>query len=388
MWLLTVALAALVPLVASSGASAAPAAAAGPAARGVAPAHGGSSTAVTSDYRVTVSGVDPPVPGLSARIVDVGGRLEVSWTGAGTLIVEGYDHEPYLRFDTSGVARNVRSPATYLNQDRYARTAVPATADSAATPEWQQISTGHTASWHDHRTHWMDTIPPAVVQADESVAHVIFDRWQVPLTVDGRAATIDGRLAWIPPPATTPWLVAGLAATALLAAALWSRWWRPAAVAMAALGTVVLAVDGFGYLARNHRGAVPWVWAVTWPVVALAATVALAVVLRRRPDRLPIAMPVVGLVLAVVGGLDRIDAVTNSQVFSALPDWSAAGRRRGQRGHRGRARRPLRRRPRGDAGQRPPPAGAGRCRPGDGCVSGRPRRVKPARNPPLPLAPV
>ncbi|MCU1503405.1 MAG: hypothetical protein JWM12_2759, partial [Ilumatobacteraceae bacterium] len=74
---------------------------------------------------------------------------------------------------------------------------------------------------------------------------------------------------------------------------------------------------------RNHRGIVPWVWAFGWPAVAAAATVVVAIQVRRRRDQLPIAMVVAGLVIGVVGGIDRADGVTNSQVFSALPDWAA-----------------------------------------------------------------
>ena len=92
---------------------------------------------------------------------------------------------------------------------------------------------------------------------------------------------------------------------------------------MSALGTVVFTVDGFGFLTRNHGGVLPWVWALGWPVVAIVATVVVAVQVRRRPDQLPNAMIVAGLVVGVVGGVDRADGVTNSQIFSALPDAAA-----------------------------------------------------------------
>lgn len=34
-------------------------------------------------------------------------------------------------------------------------------------------------------------------------------------------------------------------------------------------------------------------------------------------------MAVAGVVIGVVGGIDRFDAISNSQVFSSLPDWTA-----------------------------------------------------------------
>ena len=91
-------------------------------------------------------------------------RCELTWNGDGEVVVDGYDGEPYLRIDADGVERNVHSPATYLNQNRYARVEMPATADSRAAPEWQQISSGRSVRWHDHRTHWMDVTAPLVVR--------------------------------------------------------------------------------------------------------------------------------------------------------------------------------------------------------------------------------
>jgi hypothetical protein len=50
-------------------------------------------------------------------------------------VILGQDGEPYLRFTTDGAFRNVRSPATYLNEDRCANAELPATADPEAAPE-------------------------------------------------------------------------------------------------------------------------------------------------------------------------------------------------------------------------------------------------------------
>ncbi|MFT3852483.1 MAG: hypothetical protein QM733_07090 [Ilumatobacteraceae bacterium] len=286
------------------------------------PVHGGAG-AVTSNYRVELQGVSPSTTGLHVEIADVSGTLRLTWEGAGTVVVDGYDGEPYLRIDADGVARNVRSPATYLNQDRYARVSMPATADSAATPEWQRISNGRSVEWHDHRTHWMDVDPPPAVQADPSSVHVIIDRWQVPLAVDGNAVTIDGRLLWVPAPSAGPWWLLAVGVFLVVLGLLVTRWWRTVAVVAAGVGTVLFAVDGFGFLARNHRGVLPWVWAIGWPLAAATATVVLARQLRTRRERVPAAMAIAGVVIGVVGGIDRLDGISHSQVFTTLPDWSA-----------------------------------------------------------------
>ena len=96
-------------------------------------AHGGTDADLTSDYRTRVTEV-PAIDGLDARAVGIDGTIRLSWTGPGTLIVAGYEDEPYLRFDDTGVAVNMRSPAAYLNQDRYAKIEVPASPTRPQNP--------------------------------------------------------------------------------------------------------------------------------------------------------------------------------------------------------------------------------------------------------------
>ncbi len=50
---------------------------------------------------------------------------------------------------------------------------LPAHADPPAEPEWETIATEGSFQWHDHRTHWMGTQPPAEVEADPSRSHLI-----------------------------------------------------------------------------------------------------------------------------------------------------------------------------------------------------------------------
>ncbi|CAN0483799.1 unnamed protein product, partial [Phaeothamnion confervicola] len=144
---------------------------------GTAFAHTGTSGTATSNYRTRVTDVQPAVPDLSVRVADLDGRITLSYSGPGTIIVEGYEGEPYLRFSPAGVERNRHSPATYLNTDRYAQVAQPAAADATAAPDWERVSDGHTYTWHDHRTHWMSPTPPTEVVADPDREVVIFDHW-------------------------------------------------------------------------------------------------------------------------------------------------------------------------------------------------------------------
>jgi hypothetical protein len=117
-----------------------------------------------------------------------------------TLVILGYEGEPYLRFSGGGVFRNARSPATYLNLDRYAKVDVPKDADPKAPPRWERVASGAIWAWHDHRIHWMSPIDPPRVRADPDRPHHVFD-WKVPARIESERLTISGRLDYSPPPA-------------------------------------------------------------------------------------------------------------------------------------------------------------------------------------------
>jgi hypothetical protein len=93
---------------------------------------------------------------------------------------------------------NVRSAATYLNADRYADVDLPEIVDATAEPEWRRVADEPRVEWHDHRIHWMSTVPPPVVQEDPGSAHRILD-WEVPLEVDGSLVVASGALDYAPP---------------------------------------------------------------------------------------------------------------------------------------------------------------------------------------------
>ena len=125
-------------------------------------------------------------------------RLELVNKSGKTLLVYGYAHEPYLRFDPNGVFENVLSPATYLNEDRYGTTKLPAKASPEAAPKWRRVAAGSTYSWHDHRIHWMSPVLPPSVQKDKGKPSHIFD-WKVEATAEGKPIAISGTLDWVPP---------------------------------------------------------------------------------------------------------------------------------------------------------------------------------------------
>ena len=129
---------------------------------GPALAHGRSSDSTNFDSRILAT---PGLDDVSWRIYGGDEYVAVSNAGAQEIMVLGYDGEPYLRIGPEGVFRNRLSAATYVNADRYANVAVPASVDPDAAPDWEQVSDGSSWYWHDHRTHWMAPTRPPVVRA-------------------------------------------------------------------------------------------------------------------------------------------------------------------------------------------------------------------------------
>ncbi|HYG97324.1 MAG TPA: hypothetical protein VD741_09495 [Solirubrobacterales bacterium] len=171
------------------------------------------------DYRSEIDAVRPHVPGVGFEVLNYDADIELVAEDGHEVLVYGYDGEPYARVLSDGtVQKNRRSPATYLNVDRYAEAPVPEIADSSAPPDWETVDESGTLRWHDHRAHYMakDT-PPQVT--DESERTKVFD-YEIPLRIDGRRGAIEGTLFWVGPADTakTPFLVGG-AAILLLAAA-------------------------------------------------------------------------------------------------------------------------------------------------------------------------
>jgi hypothetical protein len=293
---------------------------------GPASAHVGGGAA-GSDFDGRVTSVTPDLPGVTVRVLQFGDDLELVNRTDTEVAVPGYEDEPYLRIGPDGVWRNARSPATYINLDRYAQVTLPEQVDSRAEPEWVQLSTEPHYVWHDHRTHWMSQglLPPAVA-ADPSRSHTVFE-WTVPLRYGDAPAEVAGVLTWTPPP--SPWLVWPLyAALALLAAAagVLARTARPlgalllvgaAAALWHAGATPVPAVS-----VSSHTGAVLAALLPALTAVAVAG-IGFRAARRGRGAMTGLLAVVLGWLL-LVQGLPDVDVLWSANVLSNGPQ--AAGR--------------------------------------------------------------
>ncbi|MGY1742947.1 MULTISPECIES: hypothetical protein [unclassified Blastococcus] len=289
---------------------------------GPAVAHVGGDVA-GSDFDGRVTSVTPEVPGVTVRVLQFGDEFEVVNTTGTGVEVPGYSDEPYLRIGPDGVWRNSRSPATYLNLDRYGRADVPDTADADAEPEWVQVSTQSQYVWHDHRTHWMSEgqLPPRVA-ADPDRAHVV-SSWVVPMTHGGTDVEVAGELTWSPPP--SPWVVwpAHLALAALaLAAGLLARDARPLGAAMLVGGAAALAhalsTPAPPVSLGSHAGAIA---SALLPALAavLVAVLGARAAWRGRGAMAGLCAVVLGWLL-LVQGLPDVDVMWSAHVLSAGPD--------------------------------------------------------------------
>jgi hypothetical protein len=158
-------------------------------------AHGGKT--FQKGFVSTVSAVLPNVLGLSANVTGGDARLRVSNYSGKTVLILGYEREPYLRFDRRGVWANTRSPAVHLNRFRRSRGLHPGAADPAARPRWRRVAGGASYEWFDHRIHWNEaTLPRGVQQHPDRVQRVF--AWSVPGRVAGRPFRITGLLGYAP----------------------------------------------------------------------------------------------------------------------------------------------------------------------------------------------
>ncbi|KAG1648659.1 putative copper-binding protein [Nymphon striatum] len=172
-----------------------------------------------TDYNTEIISIEPPSSAFDIEIIGGDAFVRLTQLEPIEIIVVGYQGEPYLRFLPNGqVLENRRSPAVWLNQERYGtEDELPDYVDPESPPQWVQVAEGGAFAWHDHRSHWMNPQqPPGAVAGD-----VILEA-TVPLDVDGNRvvvtveSTLLSRPSWFPP---LVGIVAGLALAALIAKA-------------------------------------------------------------------------------------------------------------------------------------------------------------------------
>ncbi len=170
-------------------------------------AHGGNP-----NYRSEIDSFQPPLPGdVSIDVLDYDSYMQLIDQHGHEVMLFGYEGEPYARIEKDGTVQvNERSPATYLNDNRFAEVTVPKSADPKAPPRWKTVDDSGTFIWHDHRMHYMSkSLPPKVT--DTATKTKIFD-YEIPMAVDGQRTVLHGTLWWVGSPGTSklPFVVAAI----------------------------------------------------------------------------------------------------------------------------------------------------------------------------------
>ena len=280
-----------------------------------------------TDYRSQLIGVNPRLPGVSVRLLDLGNRVELVNGSATDVVVLGYQGEPYLRVGPSGVFENRRSPSVALNRvtasNSSPTTTLPPTTGVAPAPSWRRVGDGHTARWRDRRTRWEGPAPPEV-QAAPGQTQVVVPQWLIGLRQGAQDASVSGRITYVPGPSPWPWLA--LAAVLLgvtVAGALLHRWGPALSAALA----VIIAVDvvhSFGIAAATHDAVLVQIGRVVLGgiVATLGWIIGAAAIgpLQDEREGGVVAAAVAGFLLAAFSGVGDITTLTRSQVpyaFSA-----------------------------------------------------------------------
>jgi hypothetical protein len=171
----------------------------------------GASASTTSPGREAsvVESISPATDAIAVRIIGGDTAMGVSVKPGHSLVVLGYDGEPYLRVEPDGtVQTNRSSPTLYSNVDRYGTASVPKGLDSRDAPKWETISDSGDVVWHDHRVHWMT---PGQDPAVDSTGTI--QTWSVPLVVDGTRTAVSRRLSVAP--TDDPWIHLAVSAAAI-----------------------------------------------------------------------------------------------------------------------------------------------------------------------------
>jgi len=169
-------------------------------------------------YVTTVTGVTPTVSGLTAVAARDGESITVRNTSSTPVVVDGYQGEPYLKITAHGVWQNALSPAVYLNKEQTIGN-IPNSADAKRPPKWKKLDSGHAATWHDHRIHWMGNVEPPSVQKDPDHEHLIAD-WKIPMVAGKTKGRIIGTLVYQPSAGHLgAWITGGVVALAVVVVA-------------------------------------------------------------------------------------------------------------------------------------------------------------------------
>lgn len=273
-----------------------------------------------TDYLSEIINIEPPTPDIAVAVLGGDSFIELTVDSGTDAVVIGYRGEPYLWFQPDGtVLENTLSPSTYLNAERYG-TEFPDFADPDATPVWSEVGSGGRWSWHDHRGHLMQPVPPFGTQPGDRVLESV-----VPLVVDGSEVDVTVISTWQPEPSAAPiWIGALVGVVIVLAGgALVVRGGPVAAVAMVPVAAAVVA-GAWQFMSLPAETGPRLTWWLLPALAGIAALGALVPFVRRDRVIAPILLGFAGALLVGWSWM-RLDGLTAAIVPTDAPNWFDRG---------------------------------------------------------------
>ena len=230
-----------------------------------------------TDYLTEIVDVSPQSDAIELAVIGGDAFIELSVVPGHEVVVLGYrpDQEPYLRFRADGVVeRNVRSYATYYNEDRYGTDDIPDVVDNDAAAEWEPVAEDGTYAWHDHRAHWMSDEPLVGLDPGESLP-----RDEIVLVVDGVETIVTVEVTLQDPASPVPAIVGALLGSVLgLAGLTLGRASSTLVAIVLAIAALVAGVAQYTSLPASTGPEIGW-W--LFPAVALVCSLVVIAIYRR-----------------------------------------------------------------------------------------------------------
>lgn len=269
-----------------------------------------------SDFRSEIVEVQPETGTIELSIEGGDSFVRIDVDPGHEVIVLGYapDREPYLRIGPNGaVEENVRSYATYYNEDRYGRTDIPDVVDVDAAPEWERIGDGGTWAWHDHRAHWMGDEPPIGLEAGDALPEQ-----DIELLVDGVAVTVTVRTTLQESPSVLP-VIAGVLIGLQIGLLGFALGPATANLALLLAGAAATVVGAAQYLSLSPAtGPLPTWWLL--PAISLVGAIAV-IVIYGRSEFAQLGLMAIGATMLVLWGFRRRDVLGAAVLPTDLPFW-------------------------------------------------------------------
>jgi len=208
-----------------------------------------------TDYRSTITSVETtdglPLPeGVSISIEGHDSFLALTVPKGVAAEVPGYEGESYLKIDQDcTTSENQHSMSTWYNKDRFGGDASTDLVDNDANPDWKIIGSTCSVAWHDHRIHYMSSIPPINAEPGDVI---VTD--SIALTIDGRDVVVYVASELVAPASQLPAIVGAIVAFAIV-----TVMWRGTTLALLVfpISAIGIIIGGAQYLWAPADTAVP-----------------------------------------------------------------------------------------------------------------------------------